>query len=106
MLRGANILVTGSSRGLGLEMVKQLIARGDTNKIVATCRDPNTCPSLLELDSSSDKVHVLRLDVTKLNSFPDLANSLRHITEEQRTRASTFLSTMREYLPRQRRSTW
>ena len=83
MLRGANILVTGSSRGLGLEMVKQLIARGDTNKIVATCRDPNTCPALLELDSSSDKVHVLRLDVTKLNSFPDLANSLRHITEDQ-----------------------
>jgi len=75
--------VTGSSRGLGLEMVRQLVARGDTNKIVATCRDPNTCSALLELDSSSDKVHVLCLDVTRLSSFPDLADSLRHITEDQ-----------------------
>ena len=83
MLRGANILITGCSRGLGLEMVRQLVARGDTNKIVATCRDPAACPALLELDSLSDKVHVLQLDVTKLNSFPALADSLRQITEDQ-----------------------
>ena len=81
MLRGANILITGSSRGLGLEMVRQLVARGDTNKIVATCRDPAGCPALLELDASSDKVHVLRLDVTRTNSFPVLADNFKRITE-------------------------
>ena len=83
MLRGANILITGSSRGLGLEMVRQLAARGDTNKIVATCRDPAQCPALSDLDNSSDKIHILPLDVTRLDSFPVLADSLRHITGGQ-----------------------
>ena len=83
MLRGANILITGSSRGLGLEMVRQLAARGDINKIVATCRDPAQCPALSELDSASDKIHVLPLDVTRLDSFSVLADSLRQITEGQ-----------------------
>ena len=83
MLRGANILITGSSRGLGLEMVKQLAARGDTSKIVATCRNPAACPALSDLASSSDNIHVLPLDVTQLHSFPVLADSLRHITGDR-----------------------
>ena len=83
MLRGANVLITGSSRGLGLEMVRQLAARGDVSNIVATCRTPDTCPALAEISNSHPNVHVLPLDVTNHSSFPSLAESLRPIIGDQ-----------------------
>lgn len=36
----ANIVVTGASRGLGLEFVKQLAKYSRTPKIFALCRNP------------------------------------------------------------------
>ena len=36
-----SILITGTNRGIGLEMVKQLSARADCPIIFATCRDPS-----------------------------------------------------------------
>ena len=38
------VLVTGSSRGLGLELVRQLIPIA--NKVIATCRDPESAQDL------------------------------------------------------------
>ena len=32
----SNFLITGSNRGIGLELCKQIVARGD--KVIATCR--------------------------------------------------------------------
>ncbi|HTM19296.1 MAG TPA: SDR family oxidoreductase [Kofleriaceae bacterium] len=61
-------LVTGASRGIGLEMVRQLHARGDT--VIATARKPDAAGALRELRG----VRVLPLDVT------DTA-SARHLRE-------------------------
>ena len=83
MLRGANIFITGCSRGLGLELVKQLVARNDTCNIVATCRSPDTCRALTELASSNTNVHVMPLDVTKFDTFPSMLDDLRQVTQEQ-----------------------
>ena len=33
-------LITGSNRGIGLELCKQIIARGD--KVIATCREASS----------------------------------------------------------------
>jgi len=58
------VLVTGSSRGIGLELVRQYA--GDGYDVVATCRNPDRSPELIAISGS---VTVHRLDVT---SEPDL----------------------------------
>lgn len=41
MLNVCSVLVTGSNRGLGLEMVRQLAGKSNRpERIFATCRDP------------------------------------------------------------------
>ncbi len=42
-----NILITGASRGLGLEMVRQYAADG--HRVIATCRDPSRATELAAL---------------------------------------------------------
>ena len=51
--------ITGANRGLGLEFVKQLSARGDT--VYAACRKPDDADDLNAL--AGDKVRVVKLDV-------------------------------------------
>ena len=49
------VVVTGASRGLGLELVKQLVKNPEKHPnrnpshVVATCRNPDNAPELMEL---------------------------------------------------------
>jgi NAD(P)-dependent dehydrogenase (short-subunit alcohol dehydrogenase family) len=59
-----NILITGSSRGLGLEFTKQYLEKG--NRVVASCRKPEKADKLQELKSRfPDNLTIIQLDVTK-----------------------------------------
>ena len=56
------VLVTGSNRGIGLELVRQYARVG--YEVIATCRDPDAALDLHELVASNDgAVVVHRLDV-------------------------------------------
>ena len=56
-------LITGANRGLGLEFVRQLLARGDS--VVACCREPESAKALQELaGEAGDRLLVRELDVT------------------------------------------
>jgi NAD(P)-dependent dehydrogenase (short-subunit alcohol dehydrogenase family) len=68
-------LITGSSRGLGLEWVRQCAERGW--RVVATCRDPDSAVDLQELASQQLRISVYRLDVTLPEQIADLAHQLR-----------------------------
>ena len=46
------VLVTGSNRGIGLEYVRQLLARGD--RVFATCRNPDAADALKQLKTDYD----------------------------------------------------
>ena len=78
-------LVTGASRGIGLEMVKQLLARGDV--VVAAARNPAKATDLQTL--KTEKLHVIELDVENPTTIQanDLACKLfpvaDHSTESQ-----------------------
>lgn len=68
-------LVTGANRGLGLELVRQLLARGD--RVVATCRHPGRATALNRLGGEHPgRLHVLPLDVAEPKSIVELAREL------------------------------
>jgi NAD(P)-dependent dehydrogenase (short-subunit alcohol dehydrogenase family) len=68
-------LVTGANRGLGLEFVRQLLARGD--RVVATCRHPGKATALNALAGEyPGRLHVLPLDVSDPRSIAGLAREL------------------------------
>jgi NAD(P)-dependent dehydrogenase (short-subunit alcohol dehydrogenase family) len=63
-----NVLVTGASRGLGLEFVRQLAARGD--RVFATARVPGEAKDLQALAAAHPRlISVLELDVTDPQSI-------------------------------------
>lgn len=57
-ITGQTVVVTGASRGIGLEFVKQLVNKG--NRVIAACREPEKLKELQGLDS----VELTRLDVS------------------------------------------
>ena len=60
----AHVLITGSSRGIGLELVRQYAA--DDYDVTATCRDPEHAD---ELRAVRGAVAIKRLDVTSEHDF-------------------------------------
>ena len=81
----AVFVVTGSSRGIGLQFVKSLLERTQ-GKIVACCRSPNDASNALNqyLASSSNsssfdkkRIQVLPVDVEQQETIDQLAATLR-----------------------------
>jgi len=69
-----NVLVTGASRGLGLEFVKQYAEEGAT--VFACCRDPGASKPLKRVsDEAGGKVSLHGLDVADAQSIARLAES-------------------------------
>lgn len=65
------VLITGSNRGIGLEMARQYAADGW--RVIACCRAPEKAPELKRLGG---KVEIHRLDVTSGDSIHSLAQAL------------------------------
>lgn len=71
------VLITGASRGLGLEMACQYAADGA--RVIATCRSPAGSPELAGLQAHyPDAIRVESLDVTDHRAIDALAATLRH----------------------------
>jgi NAD(P)-dependent dehydrogenase (short-subunit alcohol dehydrogenase family) len=66
---GSRYLITGASRGLGAEFVRQLRARGDD--VVAAVRDPATAT-----DAARAGAKVVRLDIDRPETFAAFAGAL------------------------------
>lgn len=67
----SRILITGASRGLGLEFTKQYLERGD--RVIATCRQPEKAEVLTRLQKEFEKsLEVEQLDVTSEKSRENL----------------------------------
>ena len=76
-------MITGCSRGLGLEMVKQLVSRKNTGLIFATCRSPELAPDLARIAADNRNVHLMPLDVTDCQTFPGVSEAVSEITGEK-----------------------
>jgi NAD(P)-dependent dehydrogenase (short-subunit alcohol dehydrogenase family) len=68
-------LVSGANRGLGLEMTRQLLARGD--RVVAACRQPGKALALTRLAGEHPgRLHVLPLDVADPRTIAELSREV------------------------------
>lgn len=70
-----NVLVTGANRGIGLEYVRQLLARGD--HVIATARHPAQAHELNRLVAEHPgRLHVFPLDVMDPKAEAEIAREL------------------------------
>ncbi|XP_053255767.1 retinol dehydrogenase 8-like [Podarcis raffonei] len=72
MLNARSVLVTGSNRGIGLELVKQLVEKSNRPEwIFATCRDPEGpgAQALKNLAAKHEGVVINPLDTCEPNSI-------------------------------------
>jgi NAD(P)-dependent dehydrogenase (short-subunit alcohol dehydrogenase family) len=68
-------LVSGANRGLGLEMTRQLLARGD--RVVAACRQPGKALALTRLAGEHPgRLHVLPLDLADPRTIAELSREI------------------------------
>jgi len=73
-------LVTGANRGLGLELCRQLLARGD--RVVAACRQPGKATALNTLAGEHPgRLHVTPLEVAEPKNHAALARELPLLTD-------------------------
>jgi len=69
-----SILITGCNRGLGLELVRQLIPQ--TENLIATCRNLENASDLRELADENENLKLLPLDVRDHNCFADFTEEI------------------------------
>ncbi len=72
----AKVLITGTNRGIGLEFVRQYLARGDD--VLATCRDVAGAVELPGLASSESRLCLYPLDVNSKQSMMDFADEIKN----------------------------
>lgn len=78
-----NVLVTGANRGIGLEYVRQLLARGD--HVIATARHPAQAHELNRLVAEHPgRLHVLPLDVMDPKAEAEIARELPLVLGDER----------------------
>ena len=68
------LFITGANRGIGLEMCRQYLQRGD--QVLATCRNPDAAAELQALRDEYPQLEILALDVTDHDAINALAATL------------------------------
>ncbi|MCR5888996.1 SDR family oxidoreductase [Hymenobacter sp. J193] len=73
------VLITGANRGLGLELTRQYLERGDT--VFATCRQPAAAQDLQTLQGlHAGRLHVIALDVTDAATMVAARKTVRTVS--------------------------
>ncbi|GJN35456.1 hypothetical protein PR202_gb24236 [Eleusine coracana subsp. coracana] len=75
---GGVSMVQGASRGIGLEFVRQLLRRSEQDRVIATCRAPDSATELLKLkeEHAPGRLTVLPLDVTDESTIEAAATKI------------------------------
>ncbi|KAI0745008.1 NAD-P-binding protein [Earliella scabrosa] len=71
--------ITGTNRGIGLEMARQLLQE-TSNIVIAACRDPSGASALQVLrETASGTLHIVRLEVTDRKSIRACADEVSNL---------------------------
>ena len=75
--------VQGASRGIGLELVRQLLEMERDSRVIATCRRPADAAELQDLTSVyPERLRVIELDVQKESTIAAAAEAVARATKE------------------------
>ena len=78
--RPQRFAISGANRGIGFELVRQLLARGD--RVVAGCRQPGRALKLTELAAAHPgHLHIVPLDLDKERSIAAFAHEAAMIAD-------------------------
>jgi len=75
----SSYVVTGTSRGLGLEFVKQL-SQNPHNTVFAIARNPDAATKLQKLAAQRTNLHVIKADITDPQSLVTAATDVSKVT--------------------------
>jgi NAD(P)-dependent dehydrogenase (short-subunit alcohol dehydrogenase family) len=74
------ILITGTNLGIGLELTRQLVARGE--RVIATCRQPDQADALQDLTNQfGDQLLILPLDVSDDASVQGAKTAVNNVVD-------------------------
>ena len=74
--------VTGTNRGIGLELVRNLLKRDDMI-VFATCRNPDQAHDLQQLMAENPgRIHIIQLDVTNADGIKRAVGQVRQHTDK------------------------
>ncbi|XP_041693348.1 C-factor isoform X2 [Coregonus clupeaformis] len=77
------VMVTGASRGLGLQVVESLVAGSSApDKIIATARNPSGAQELQKLAEKHPNIHIITLDVVSQESIEKAAQDVDLLVQE------------------------
>nr|XP_018907666.1 PREDICTED: uncharacterized protein LOC109037447 [Bemisia tabaci]XP_018907667.1 PREDICTED: uncharacterized protein LOC109037447 [Bemisia tabaci] len=80
-----SVFITGASRGLGLEFVKQFLSSPlvKTQVVIAACRSPDKANALQDLKKNDSRLHIVQLDVCQFDSYDPVVNEVRAIVGDK-----------------------
>ncbi|XP_070538615.1 uncharacterized protein [Ptychodera flava] len=81
-LKAGTVLITGCSRGIGLELVKQFLGLPmPPAHIFASCRSPDTAHELQQISKDNPSVTVLKIDVEDATTIESAALQMEQILD-------------------------
>jgi len=81
MVKVRSFFITGANRGLGLEMVKQVLEKVKPEYLFATYRDEKGSQELIKLSNEHQNLHLIQLDIKDDTKFPSIAAEVDRITK-------------------------
>ncbi|XP_046889382.1 C-factor [Hypomesus transpacificus] len=79
-----NIMITGASRGLGLQMIESLATSSNSPaKIIAAARNPSGAQQLQKLAEKYSNIHIITLDVISQESIERAAQEVDELVQEE-----------------------
>ena len=81
---GIQFIVQGASRGIGLAITKQILARDPNCSVIATCRGtPSRAGALAELqEQHKSRLNIISLDVESETSIESAASEARALVHK------------------------
>jgi NAD(P)-dependent dehydrogenase (short-subunit alcohol dehydrogenase family) len=75
-----SVFITGANRGIGLTLLREILAQIKPNIAFATYRDASKSEELMALAAENKTVHLIQMDVLDYEKYSDVAKTVESVT--------------------------